>query len=180
MTDPQGSRVILTTTNGIPQGDPLSSLAFACLLHSTTKTFLPGWQKGFCQKRVVAGMNVTAASAGADVDICLKTQVRSRHYLMPQVRPHFSPLWRIQLLMTHSPQARHQDCHKPQVRLWHLAQINEAAHMRMHACPGIAILAYADDIILVLHPDIATDAWELWKRTLSTHNLKVQPEKTHF
>eukprot|EP00971_Amphidinium_carterae_P228492 4532093-Amphidinium_carterae.1 len=33
---------------------------------------------------------------------------------------------------------------------------NEAAHMRMCACPGIDILAYADDIILVLHPEIAT------------------------
>eukprot|EP00971_Amphidinium_carterae_P096106 1901829-Amphidinium_carterae.1 len=65
MTDPQGSRVILTTTNGIPQGDPLSSLAFACLLRNTTKTFLREWQK-----RVAAGLNVSAESApGADVDM---------------------------------------------------------------------------------------------------------------
>eukprot|EP00971_Amphidinium_carterae_P298563 5931928-Amphidinium_carterae.1 len=55
---------------------------------------------------------------------------------------------------------------------------NEAAHMRMCACPGIDILAYADDIILVLHPEIATPAWELWKVILARHNLKVQADKT--
>eukprot|EP00971_Amphidinium_carterae_P063929 1265428-Amphidinium_carterae.1 len=55
---------------------------------------------------------------------------------------------------------------------------HEAAHMRMCACPGIDILAYADDIILVLHPEIATLAWDLWKRILARHNLRVQADKT--
>eukprot|EP00971_Amphidinium_carterae_P172213 3414198-Amphidinium_carterae.1 len=50
--------------------------------------------------------------------------------------------------------------------------------MRMCACPGIDILAYADDIILVLHPEIATPAWELWKTILARHHLKVQADKT--
>eukprot|EP00971_Amphidinium_carterae_P032870 647084-Amphidinium_carterae.1 len=29
VTQPDGTRVVIQTTNGIPQGDPLSSLAFA-------------------------------------------------------------------------------------------------------------------------------------------------------
>eukprot|EP00971_Amphidinium_carterae_P309703 6154661-Amphidinium_carterae.3 len=81
MTDPQGSRVIVTTMNGISLGDPLSSLAFACLLRSTTKTFLREWQK-----RVATGLNVrveTVESAGADVAF-LKPQVWPNHFLMPQ------------------------------------------------------------------------------------------------
>eukprot|EP00971_Amphidinium_carterae_P182756 3626681-Amphidinium_carterae.1 len=48
----------------------------------------------------------------------------------------------------------------------------------MSACPGIDILAYPDDIILVLHPDITPDAWQLWKTTLAKHNLKVQSDRT--
>eukprot|EP00971_Amphidinium_carterae_P065815 1304151-Amphidinium_carterae.1 len=58
MTTPQGTRVVLTTSNGIPQGDPLSSLAFAFLLRSATKTFMREWQR-----------HASAHSAGADVNM---------------------------------------------------------------------------------------------------------------
>eukprot|EP00971_Amphidinium_carterae_P223039 4425860-Amphidinium_carterae.2 len=155
MSQPQGNRVVLTTSNGIPQGDPLSSLAFACLLRSATKTFMREWQRQAPPGRIVPG-----DSAGADAD-------------MPQAAGAAMPY-------THTPQVRHRADYMSSQAASAAAtsDMHEAAHMRMCACPRIDILAYADDIILVMHPQIATPAWDLWKRILARHNLKVQAEKT--
>eukprot|EP00971_Amphidinium_carterae_P284952 5656751-Amphidinium_carterae.1 len=70
VTQPYGTRVVLQTTNGIPQGDPLSSLAFACLLRRATKDFLHQWQRGPTQQAASAAhalsTNQTAGAVAAN------------------------------------------------------------------------------------------------------------------
>eukprot|EP00971_Amphidinium_carterae_P033698 663661-Amphidinium_carterae.2 len=189
MSTPQGTRVVLTTSNGIPQGDPLSSLAFACLLRSATKTFMREWQRHASAHSAGADVNMPQAagavspqqvaqmhSADADVDM-LQAAGAAFSSLHPasaasSATAHPSTLLDDTQLagsgLTLSQTASAANAHG----------LNEAAHMRMCACSGIDILAYADDIILVLHPEIATPAWDLWKNILARHNLKVQADKT--
>eukprot|EP00971_Amphidinium_carterae_P352559 6492649-Amphidinium_carterae.6 len=171
MTDPHGTRVILTTTNGIPQGDPLSSLAFARLLRSTAKTFLREWQQ-----HIAAGQAVRTESAGADVDMPQAAGAALSLLQTAGAEPHGSLSQHTVLDDPYSASAAPMLSQTASAAM--ASGPNEAVHMRMCACPGIDILAYADDIILVLHPHIATDAWDLWKRTLARHTLKVQADKT--
>eukprot|EP00971_Amphidinium_carterae_P006868 135633-Amphidinium_carterae.3 len=168
---PAGTRVIFTTTNGIPQGDPLSSLAFACLLRSTTKTFLREWQQ-----HIAAGQAVRDESTGADIDMPQAAGAASSLSHAAGAEPHSSMSQRTLLDDSHSASAAPTLSQAASAAM--ASGPNEAAHMRMCAYPGIYILAYADDIILVLHPHIATEAWDLWKRALARHNLKVQADKT--
>eukprot|EP00971_Amphidinium_carterae_P207449 4115991-Amphidinium_carterae.1 len=152
VTQPDGSRVVIQTTNGIPQGDPLSSLAFACLLRRATKEFLHQWRRSDSpQAAGAADIASHPTNAGAPSDEAASA--------VPQAAgaaPGF-----LESTGALPPEA-----------------LDESAHMRLSACPGIDILAYADDIILVLHPSLASRAWELWKRILLRHNLKVQSKKT--
>eukprot|EP00971_Amphidinium_carterae_P348121 6490332-Amphidinium_carterae.1 len=141
VTQPDGTRVVLSTSNGIPQGDPLSSLAFACLLRKATKEFLHQWRRGDTPQAADAADASDAAGAAPQPAIAGPTALEAASAA-------------------------------------HVEDMDESAHMRLSACPGIDILAYADDIILVLHPSLATGAWELWKRVLAQHHLQVQSEKT--
>eukprot|EP00971_Amphidinium_carterae_P184114 3655448-Amphidinium_carterae.1 len=153
VTQPDGTRVVLQTTNGIPQGDPLSSLAFACLLRRATKEFLHQWHRSdSLQAAGAADIAVHATTADVPLD-----EAASAVHQAADAAPES-----LESASAVPPE-----------------DLDESAHMRLSACPGIDVLAYADDIILVLrHPSLASRAWELWKQVLLRHNLRVQSEKT--
>ncbi|CAK9043080.1 Retrotransposable element [Durusdinium trenchii] len=90
-----GTRHVLETSNGIPQGDPLSALVFACLL------------------RLALG------DLRSDTETCDIVYGRDYH-----------------------------------------------------------VLAYADDVVMVIEPDCLHVVWEKWKASLAQHHLQVQPDKT--
>eukprot|EP00971_Amphidinium_carterae_P063770 1262177-Amphidinium_carterae.3 len=152
VTQPDGTRVVLQTTNGIPQGDPLSSLAFACLLRRATKEFLHWWQRGD-----------TLQAAGA-------AEVTPPYHTAGAVDENSPAPHDAAAVADQAAGAATSGLESASAVPF--GDIDESAYMRLTACPGIDILAYADDIILVLHPNLATRAWELWKRVLLRHNLK--------